>query len=104
VSWVVTVNDLQNTPIPADALELIGQDNRDYIMDAEAAYTLAKRRGITTATLSGGRTPSPYPGGTDTIVISIVGFMGPQEFKPTMVATITSRAEQTQQEENSGRQ
>lgn len=79
MSWSVTVNDLQDvTELPEDVLAKLADDNVYYAYDAKLAFTAAKTGGLTSATLSGGRTPSPY-GGPDSVVISVVGFAGPGE-------------------------
>jgi hypothetical protein len=74
MSWTVTVNNLDSTSLlPEKALETAGKDNPAYRDDAITAFKAAKRAGLVSATLSGGRTPSPY-GGADTVVICITGF------------------------------
>lgn len=79
MSWSVTVNDLDTVDeLPEFTYQKISEDNPDYDRDSRAAFTAAKSAGLASATLSGGRTPSPY-GGPDTVVISIVGFSDRRE-------------------------
>lgn len=74
MSWSVTINDLDTiVELPRELIETIGKDNILYARDALFAFDLAKASGLVSATLSGGRTPSPY-GGPDSVVISVVGF------------------------------
>lgn len=97
MSWSVTVNDLDKTSmLPGTALDTAGKDNPAYRDDAITAFKAAKRAGLVSATLSGGRTPSPY-GGPDSVVISVVGFDSravghavppPGDFNASMRATI----------------
>jgi len=75
VSWSITVNDLQQVTdgLPDYMLKAIAIDNPAYEADAGLAFECAQAAGLVSATLSGGRTPSPY-GGPDTVVISVIGF------------------------------
>lgn len=74
MSWSVTVNELDTTSmLPQAALDTAGKDNPAYRDDAITAFKAAKRAGLVSATLSGGRTPSPY-GGPDSVVLCITGF------------------------------
>ena len=98
-SWSITVNDLdQIEELPEDIfLKACGED-AELQSDAHSAFISAKERGLVSATISGGRTPSPY-GGPDTVVITVVGFNNRNEghavppitgrdFNSTMVSTI----------------
>ena len=97
MSWSLTVDDLdQVDQLPDELLSRVGSDNPLYSIDARLAFTVACAAGLVSATLSGGRTPSPY-GGADTVVISVVGFSDRREghavarkFYPTMIDTITA--------------
>ncbi len=74
MSWSITINDLdQIEELPDELYDKACRDNTDYYGDANAAFNLAKQAGLVSATISGGRTPSPY-GGPDTVVVSVVGF------------------------------
>jgi hypothetical protein len=74
MSWSITVDDLQDVPgLPDSVLAGAARDNPAYELDARLAFQAAKDAGLVSATLSGGRTPSPY-GGPDTVVISVLGF------------------------------
>jgi hypothetical protein len=75
MSWQITVNDIDRIADGAadDVLATVGSDNPEYIYDATLALVCARDAGLVSATLSGGRTPSPY-GGPDTVVISVIGF------------------------------
>ena len=99
MSWSVTVNDISkmHDSLPETILTQVSRDNSSYEFDAMAAFALAQSAGLSSATLSGGRTPSPY-GGPDTVVISVVGFASTpdsegSEFNETMTRTITSEAD-----------
>lgn len=99
MSWSITVEDLDKiNELPAAQLARVGSDNPAYSDDARLLLTVAVAAGLVSATLSGGRTPSPY-GGPDTVVMSIVGFDSRAEghavrtpFYPTMRDTITAEA------------
>lgn len=79
MSWSVTINDLDTVDeLPEYTYQKLSEDNPDYDGDSRAAFMAAKSAGLVTATLSGGRTPSPY-GGPDSVVISIVGFSDRRE-------------------------
>lgn len=78
MSWSITVEDLdQIDPAPPHELEQkfskLAEDNPEYENDAYQAFALARECGLVAATLSGGRTPSPY-GGPDSVVIAVTGF------------------------------
>lgn len=74
MSWAITINDLDNIDkLPPEVYEKACAEHPEYREDAEHAFAVAKYRGLVSATISGGRTPSPY-GGPDTVTISIVGF------------------------------
>ena len=74
MSWSITINDLdQIEKLPAEKYAVLAKDNPAYESDARAAFKLAKRIGLVSATISGGRTPSMY-GGPDSVAVSIVGF------------------------------
>lgn len=74
MSWAITINDLDVTgELPDEIYEKAAKDNPEYEHDARLAFELAKSAGLVSATISGGRTPSPY-GGPDTVTISVVGF------------------------------
>lgn len=74
MSWSVTLNDLEDmTELPEETLRKISEDNPAYRDDALVAFKTVNEMGLVSATLSGGRTPSPY-GGPDTVVLSIIGF------------------------------
>lgn len=74
MSWSITINDLDEIDeLPQFSYDKISEDNPDYEQDARAAFAAARSAGLVHATLSGGRTPSPYDG-PDSVVISIVGF------------------------------
>jgi len=74
MSWAITINDLDKIEeLPDELYDKACRDNREYYGDANAAFNLAKEAGLVSATISGGRTPSPY-GGPDSVVVSIVGF------------------------------
>lgn len=100
MSWSITIEDLDKIrELPFAQLARIGSDNPAYSDDARLLLTAAIACGLVSATLSGGRTPSPY-GGPDTVVMSIVGFDSHREghavrvpFYPTMIDTIQSQAE-----------
>lgn len=110
-SWSITVNDLdQIEELPEDIfLKACGED-AELQSDAHSAFISAKERGLVSATISGGRTPSPY-GGPDTVVISIVGFNNRSEghaippitgrdFNSTMVSTILAGPDEETEPEN----
>lgn len=100
MSWSITVDDLDKiTELPHDQISALARDNPLYADDARLCLTIAVAAGLASATLSGGRTPSPY-NGPDTVVLSVVGFSDhreghavPRKFYPTMRETITSAAE-----------
>jgi hypothetical protein len=74
MSWAITVNDIDKIEeLPDTLYDMACRENPDYYGDANAAFNLAKQAGLVSATISGGRTPSPY-GGPDTVVVSIIGF------------------------------
>lgn len=74
MSWAITINDLDTLEqLPDEIYDSACAENPEYDGDARYAFSLAKARGLVTAAISGGRTPSPY-GGPDTVTISIVGF------------------------------
>lgn len=77
MSWSVTIDDL-DTIDPANprldqVLRKLSEDNPAYENDARQAFRAARASGLVSATLSGGRTPSPY-GGPVSVVIAITGF------------------------------
>lgn len=79
MSWSVTIDDLDRIEfLPDEIYGRLGKDNPLYAQDAAAAFLTAKEAGLVSATLSGGRTPSPYDG-PDAVVISIVGFSDRRE-------------------------
>lgn len=74
MSWSIRINGLDTLDeLPEDSLLEASKDNEAYRDDAIAAFDAAKRAGLVSATISGGRTPSPY-GGPDTVVLSVIGF------------------------------
>lgn len=74
MSWAITINDLDMIDkLPPEIYDKACSENPEYREDAEHAFAVAKYRGLVSATISGGRTPSPY-GGPDTVTISVVGF------------------------------
>lgn len=74
MSWAITINDLDTLDqLPDEIYDSACAENPEYDGDARFAFNLAKERGLVMATISGGRTPSPY-GGPDTVTVSIVGF------------------------------
>ena len=75
VSWSLVVNDLDSVrELPGEIYDKVAEDNPAYRGDLEIALSAAKRAGLVSATLAGGRTPSPYVGGPDVVVISVHGF------------------------------
>jgi hypothetical protein len=98
-TWSITINDLdQISELPADVYDKACGNDAELQGDALGAFVTAKERGLVSATIAGGRTPSPY-GGPDTVTISIVGFNNRNEghatapiagrnFNATMVDTI----------------
>lgn len=98
-SWSITVNDLdQIEELPGHVYDTACGDDAELQGDALAAFVSAKERGLVSATISGGRTPSPY-GGPDTVIISVTGFNNRNEghatpppiardFNASMVTTI----------------
>lgn len=94
MSWSVTLDDIgrMTEGLPDSILASVSRDNPEYETDAGLAFECAKQAGLKSATLAGGRTPSPY-GGPDTVVISIVGFTNGDSFNEMMVKTITSEAD-----------
>lgn len=74
MSWHVTVNEMQMVEgLPPEVLAHVALDNPSYKLDVQAAFDAARKLGFRSATLSGGRTPSPY-GGPETVVIAITAF------------------------------
>lgn len=74
MTWAITINDLDKIDeLPSEIYDKACGENVEYQGDALGAFVTAKERGLVSATISGGRTPSPY-GGPDTVIISIVGF------------------------------
>lgn len=73
MSWSVVFDDLSINQIPDNIWQEVGKDNPLYRQDLEIAFNAALKAGLVSATLMGGRTPSPY-GGADTVLISIHGF------------------------------
>lgn len=109
MSWAVTVNDLATIDeLPLQILQKLSWDNPLYLDDANLAFRIAKAANLDSATLSGGRTPSPY-GMPDTVVISVVGFDGPipgeigvraRDFNAAKIDTILSGPDSERQETN----
>lgn len=110
-SWSITVNDLdQIDTLPGEIYDKACGDDAELQGDALAAFVSAKERGLVSATISGGRTPSPY-GGPDTVVITVVGFnnrneghavppMSGRDFNSTMVSTILAGPDEETEPEN----
>lgn len=74
MSWSVTVNDLdQINELPHEIYAKVAEDNPLYAQDLGIALIAAMKAGLVSATLAGGRTPSPY-GGPDVVTISVHGF------------------------------
>jgi hypothetical protein len=103
-TWSITINDLDEiTELPANVYDKACGEDADLQGDALGAFVTAKERGLVSATIAGGRTPSPY-GGPDTVTISIVGFnnrneghanppMAGRDFNSTMLDTILAGGE-----------
>lgn len=74
MSWSITINDLDTIEqLPDEVYDSACADHEEYRDDAEFAFMTAKGRELVSATISGGRTPSPY-GGPETVVICVTGF------------------------------
>lgn len=80
MSWSVTVNNLQEYKLfTPDIVEKMMTQHIAYPNDMMLALELAKKAGLKSASLTGGRTPSPY--GTDEVVdISIRGMCEATDF------------------------
>lgn len=73
MSWSVTVNNIADYEgFPIDTQEFFASLHPSYPRDAMNALAIAKRLGLRSATLSGGRTPNPY-GGDEIVDVSVRG-------------------------------
>lgn len=110
MSWALTIDNLQDMLIlPLNKLEDISTDNPEYEHDAQLAFAMAKQAGLVSATISGGRTPSPY-GGPATVVIAVSGFDStaighavPQDgrdFRAAMTSTVLCGPDEEENEED----
>lgn len=86
MSWSCTINNLtQDTEIPHEHVEKMLTQHILYGQDMQIALTAAKRAGFKSCTMSGGRTPSPLPGGDEVVDISIRGLMEATDFNAEMI-------------------
>lgn len=84
MSWSVTVNNLQDfEKFTIDTDEYFSSQHPAYPRDVRIALELAKTAGLKSATLSGGRTPSPY-GGDEIVLITISGSASHSDFLSEM--------------------
>jgi hypothetical protein len=90
MSWSVTVNDIQTREsLPLETVELFSSLHPSYPRDAQAALVMARALGLTSATLSGGRTPNPY-GGDEIADVSVRGTPVYKDFLSEMREIIAS--------------
>jgi hypothetical protein len=98
MSWSVTFNQLQdfhdNTLEALNALsneqrEYIHSHNPLYLSDLESAIIVALDLHLASATLSGGRTPSPV-GSDEVVTVSIVGLTEGRDFNKEMARIVVA--------------
>lgn len=81
MSWSVTFDNLtDDTEIPHEHVEKMITQHILYGKDMQIALKAAKRAGFKSCTISGGRTPSPLPGGDEVVDISLRGFMNATDY------------------------
>ncbi len=87
MAWSITVNnvslDSYREVFTQDVIDQFGSHNPEYVHDLNLALEMAVRAGLKSATLSGGRTPTP---GSDdeVVVITITGFGKAVDFNDSM--------------------
>lgn len=73
MSWSIVVHDLPEFEgFEFETEEYFASHNASYPRDAQVALEMARKAGLKSATLSGGRTPNPY-GGDEIVDISVRG-------------------------------
>lgn len=95
MSWSITVNDLLANAEEVwrqDIIEQFISQNPEYAVDLGAALGAARQIGLASATLSGGRTPTP---GSDdeVVVISITGMVTAKDFNSAMQRILNTGAD-----------
>jgi hypothetical protein len=89
MGWSVTINNLKGYEAFDDKTKLyLSEQHELYAEDAEYALDLALRAGLSSAVLSGGRTPQMYPPFDEHIIISVSGFRDSDDFQKTMKTVI----------------
>lgn len=94
MSWSVTINNLQEYEgFSTEVIEQMLTQNPQYPADMEIALDAARRSGISSGVLSGGRTPNPY-GDDEVVNISIQGMGKAVDFNTAMRRIIDSGPDQ----------
>lgn len=90
MGWSVTVTDPKSyKKFETDIQELWAREHEGYPYDADLALEVARKIGLNSATLSGGRTP--IPGSEDeVVVITITGTVKDYDFLAAMRRAIVS--------------
>lgn len=73
MSWSITINDLKTYEgFTVEQIELMLTQHPQYPGDMQIALDAARKAGLASVSLAGGRTPNPY-GDDETVNISIMG-------------------------------
>lgn len=91
MAWTITVNDLQDIDTDKVKEACIGftGEHPEYEHDVLLALEMARRAGLSSATLTGVRAPNPY--GTDEVIdISVRGLAQSSDFITGMMTVISA--------------
>lgn len=90
MSWSITVLDVQHYEgFTHDIVEQMLTQHPQYPADMALALEVAKKAGLASASLSGGRTPNPY-GDDETVVITVTGMATQLDFDAAMRRNIAA--------------
>lgn len=90
MSWSITINNLPEFPgFSAEVIEQMLTQHLQYPADMELALETACKAGLSTAVLSGGRTPNPY-GDDEVVDISVRGMSSALDFNAAMRRNIAA--------------
>lgn len=96
MSWAITINNLpEYAGFPEAIIEKMLTHHMLYPFDMNLALEAAKKAGLKSATLGGGRTISPYTG-EEIVTITITGLSEATDFNAVMKRIVVQDDQQEQ--------
>jgi hypothetical protein len=90
MSWSITINNLPDyAGFTTDVIEQMLTQHMAYPADMALALEVARKAGLASASLSGGRTPNPY-GDDEVVIITVTGMGAAQDFESAMRRNIAA--------------